>query len=278
MTLISSISGTRGTIGGKPGENLTPMDAVKFASAFSSFIKKSSGQDRPTVVIGRDARPSGGWLSNIVSATLQASGVDVIDLGLSTTPTVEIAVPNLKADGGIILTASHNPVNWNALKLLNGKGEFISAEEGNILLKSIQEAEFDYVPVERTGTYTQDDSWIDKHIEMVLNYPLVDKEAIMKAQLKVAVDPVNSTGGLAIPKLLEKLGVKQVVTINGDVSGNFAHNPEPLKAHLTEISELVKSEGLDLGIVVDPDVDRLALISENGEMFGEEYTLVAISD
>lgn len=278
MTLISSISGTRGTIGGKPGENLTPLDAVKFVSAFSSFIKKSSGQDRPTVVIGRDARPSGGWLSNIVSATLQASGVDVIDLGLSTTPTVEIAVPNLKADGGIILTASHNPVNWNALKLLNGKGEFISAEEGNILLKSIQEAEFDYVPVERTGTYTQDDSWIDKHIEMVLNYPLVDKEAIMKAQLKVAVDPVNSTGGLAIPKLLEKLGVKQVVTINGDVSGNFAHNPEPLKAHLTEISELVKSEGLDLGIVVDPDVDRLALISENGEMFGEEYTLVAISD
>ena len=212
------------TIGGKPGENLTPLDAVKFASAFSSFIKKSSGQDRPTVVIGRDARPSGGWLSNIVSATLQASGVDVIDLGLSTTPTVEIAVPNLKADGGIILTASHNPVNWNALKLLNGKGEFISAEEGNILLKSIQEAEFDYVPVERTGTYSQDDSWIDKHIEMVLNYPLVDKEAIMKAQLKVAVDPVNSTGGLAIPKLLEKLGVKQVVTINGEDSISLIHS------------------------------------------------------
>lgn len=278
MTLISSISGTRGTIGGKPGQNLTPIDAVQFASAFSQFIKQQSGKSNPKVVIGRDARPSGGWLSNLVCSTLQASGVHVVDLGLSTTPTVEVAVPGLDADGGIILTASHNPVEWNALKLLNAKGEFISAEEGVALLDAITAGDFEYVPVQETGTYSTDDSWIERHVEQVLAYDLVDIEAIRAADLYVAVDPVNSCGGIAIPVLLDKLGVKRVEMINGEPTGHFAHNPEPLKAHLEEISSTVQSKGCDLGIVVDPDVDRLALISENGEMFGEEYTLVAIAD
>ena len=278
MTLISSISGTRGTIGGKPGSNLTPIDAVNFAAAFSTFIIQQSRKENPTVVIGRDARPSGGWLSDIVSATLQASGVNVIDLGLSTTPTVEIAVPGLKADGGIILTASHNPVEWNALKLLNSKGEFISADQGKDLLNTITQADFDFPDVSKTGSYSKQDGWIEKHVDQILAYALIDVEGIRNANLKVAVDPVNSTGGLAIPVLLEKLGVKQVEMINGDVSGNFAHNPEPLKEHLIEISEKVVEQNCDLGIVVDPDVDRLALISENGKMFGEEYTLVAIAD
>jgi len=278
MTLISSISGTRGTIGGKPGSNLTPLDAVNFAAAFASFIVQQSGKENPTVVIGRDARPSGGWLSDLVSGTLQASGVNVVDLGLSTTPTVEIAVPGLNADGGIILTASHNPVEWNALKLLNSKGEFISADQGKDLLETINKADFDFPDVSKTGSYTKEDGWIEKHVDLVLGYDLVDVEGIRNANLKIAVDPVNSTGGIAIPVLLEELGVKQVEVINGDVSGHFAHNPEPLKEHLTEISSIVKEKGFDMGIVVDPDVDRLALISENGEMFGEEYTLVAIAD
>ncbi len=278
MTLISSISGTRGTIGGKPGENLTPLDATEFASAFASFIKKQSGKGNPTVVIGRDARPSGGWLSNLVCATLQASGVNVIDLGLSTTPTVEVAVPGCKADGGIILTASHNPIEWNALKLLNGKGEFISAADGKELLAAIQNKSFEFVPVQETGRYEQQNDWIERHVAMILEHPLVNKEAITAANFKVAVDPVNSTGGLSIPVLLDALGVKQVEMINGEVTGLFAHNPEPLKAHLTDISAAVQDKGCDLGIVVDPDVDRLALISEDGEMFGEEYTLVAIAE
>lgn len=278
MTLISSISGTRGTIGGRPGENLTPIDAVKFASAFAQFIKESAGLSDPKVVIGRDARPSGGWLSNVVSATLQASGVHVIDLGLSTTPTVEIAVPGLNANGGIILTASHNPVEWNALKLLNGKGEFISAEEGQQLLAAIESNDLNYVGVEDTGSYTMDDSWIDKHVALVLEHAHVDVEAIRASNLKIAVDAVNSTGGLAIPPLLNSLGVLEVVMINGEPTGIFAHNPEPLKENLTEIANTVQSQKCDMGIVVDPDVDRLALISENGDMFGEEYTLVAIAD
>ncbi len=278
MTLISSISGTRGTIGGKPGTNLTPLDAVNFAAAFSTFVIQQSGKENPTVVIGRDARPSGGWLSDLVSGTLQASGVNVIDLGLSTTPTVEIAVPGLNADGGIILTASHNPVEWNALKLLNNKGEFISAEQGKALLETISKADFDFPDVSKTGSYSKEHGWIEKHVDQVLAYALVDVEGIKNANLKIAVDSVNSTGGLAIPVLLERLGVTNVEHINGDVSGNFAHNPEPLKKHLTEISRIVVEKKCDLGIVVDPDVDRLALISENGEMFGEEYTLVAIAD
>lgn len=278
MTLISSISGTRGTIGGRPGENLTPNDAVAFAAAFSQFIKSESGNDRPTVVIGRDARPSGGWLSNLVSATLQASGVNVIDLGLSTTPTVEVAVPGCNADGGIILTASHNPIEWNALKLLNNNGEFINAAQGASLLEMIKKQDFEYPDVTKTGTYEKQDGWIEKHVEQVLAMSLVDVEAIKNADLSVAVDPVNSTGALAIPVLLEALGVKKVKMINGEPTGFFAHNPEPLKQHLTEICGLIKSEKVDLGIVVDPDVDRLALITEEGEMFGEEYTLVAIAD
>lgn len=278
MTLISSISGTRGTIGGKPGENLTPIDAVQFSAAFSSFIKQQSGKSKPTVVIGRDARPSGGWLSNLVSSTLIASGVNVIDLGLSTTPTVEVAVPGSNADGGIILTASHNPIEWNALKLLNGKGEFISADDGAKLIQAIEQKDFEFVAVTEAGSYEQQNDWIAKHIEEVLQHPLVNREAIAKANFKVAVDPVNSTGGISIPPLLTALGVEQVEMINGEPTGLFAHNPEPLKAHLVDISNLVKDKGCDVGIVVDPDVDRLALISEDGEMFGEEYTLVAIAD
>ena len=278
MTLISSISGTRGTIGGKPGENLTPIDAVNFASAFAQFIKNTSSKNDPTVVIGRDARPSGGWLSDIVSSTLIASGVHVVDLGLSTTPTVEVAVPGLNADGGIILTASHNPIEWNALKLLNSKGEFISGEEGSVLLEAIEKGDFNFASVTNAGSYTKDDTWIQKHVDQVINYRHVNRNAIQQANLRIAVDPVNSSGGLAIPILLEALGVTQVEMINGDVSGFFSHNPEPLKENLTEICSVVKSKKCDLGIVVDPDVDRLALISENGEMFGEEYTLVAIAD
>lgn len=278
MTLISSISGTRGTIGGKPGDNLTPIDAVNFAAAFAQFIKKTSGKPNPTVVIGRDARPSGGWLSDIVTSTLIASGVNVTDLGLSTTPTVEVAVPGLNADGGIILTASHNPIEWNALKLLNAKGEFISGEEGSMLIKAIEAGDFTFAKVQDAGTYVQDDSWIAKHVQMVLEMDLVDVDAIRSADIKVAVDPVNSTGGLAIPVLLDALGVNKVEMINGEPTGFFAHNPEPLKENLTEICSVVKERNCDLGIVVDPDVDRLALISENGEMFGEEYTLVAIAD
>lgn len=278
MTLISSISGTRGTIGGKPGENLTPNDAVAFAAAFSQFIKEQSGKSQPTVVIGRDARPSGGWLSNLVSATLQASGVNVVDLGLSTTPTVEVAVPGSNADGGIILTASHNPIEWNALKLLNSKGEFINADQGAALLAMIQKQDFNYPDVHHAGSYTKAEGWIEKHVEQILAHPLVDAEAIKAANLSVAVDPVNSTGAIAIPILLEALGVKNVKMINGEPTGFFAHNPEPLKQHLTEICSLIETEKVDLGIVVDPDVDRLALITEKGEMFGEEYTLVAIAD
>ncbi len=278
MTLISSISGTRGTIGGSPGDNLTPVDAVQFATAFALFIKDQSNNSNPTVAIGRDARPSGSWLSNIVVGTLNASGVNVVDLGLSTTPTVEVAVPALHADGGIILTASHNPANWNALKLLNSKGEFINAEEGGRLLDFAKSGDFTFPEVEATGWYRKDEGWIEKHVEMILTHPLVNLEAIKTANFKVAVDPVNSTGGLAIPILLKELGVTNVEMINGDVSGNFAHNPEPLREHLVETSQLVTQKACDLGIVVDPDVDRLAMISENGEMFGEEYTLVAIAD
>ncbi|MEX2595401.1 MAG: phosphoglucosamine mutase [Salibacteraceae bacterium] len=277
MTLISSISGTRGTIGGKPGENLTPIDATNFAAAFSRFIVNQSGKSQPTVVMGRDARPSGQWLSSLVSATLRASGIHVIDLGLSTTPTVELAVVGEKADGGIILTASHNPVEWNALKLLNAKGEFISAEEGAVLLGMIESGDFDFPEVHQMGNYKEVNDWMERHVEMVLDHSLVDIQSIRNAGFKIVVDAVNSTGGLVLPLLLDRLGVKDVLILNGDVSGNFAHNPEPLKENLTEIAQKVK-EGYDLGIVVDPDVDRLALISENGEMFGEEYTLVAIAD
>jgi phosphomannomutase len=275
VTLIKSISGIRGTIGGVPGEALTPLDAVKFAAAFGTWIKSRKGKK---VVIGRDARPSGEMVSQLVSATLQGLGLDVIDLGLSTTPTVEIAVPAEKAGGGIILTASHNPVQWNALKLLNEKGEFISGEDGAEVLTIAQQEKFDFAPVEKLGTYTQNDSYLQKHINLILKHKLVDVKAIRNAKFKIAVDAVNSTGGIAVPQLLKALGVKKIVALYCEPNGKFPHNPEPLPEHLTAISKAVKKEKCDLGIVVDPDVDRLALIQEDGKPFGEEYTLVAVAD
>lgn len=275
MTLIKSISGIRGTIGGKPGEALTPLDIVKFAAAYGSWVKSQKGKK---IIIGRDARISGEMVSQLVSATLQGMGLDVIDLGLSTTPTVEIAVPKEKAGGGIILTASHNPIQWNALKLLNSKGEFISAKDGAAILNIAEGGNIDFAPVEKLGTYEQRDDYIKKHIALVKKYPLVDVRAIKKANFKIVVDAVNSTGGIAIPELLEALGVKKIKKLYCTPNGQFPHNPEPLPEHLKEISALVKKGKYDLGIVVDPDVDRLALIQEDGKPFGEEYTLVAVAD
>ncbi|KQC29028.1 phosphoglucosamine mutase [Flagellimonas eckloniae] len=277
MTLIKSISGIRGTIGGATNDNLTPIDAVKFAAAYGTWLKDYSGKQELTVVIGRDARLSGEMIQNLVVSTLVGLGIDVVDLGLSTTPTVEIAVPLEKADGGIILTASHNPKQWNALKLLNERGEFLDAEQGAIILELAEKEDFDFAKVDDLGKITKNDSYIDVHIDEVLNLSLVDKETIKKAGFKVVVDGVNSTGGIAIPKLLEELGV-EVVKLYCDPTGHFPHNPEPLKEHLGDICELVVKENADFGIVVDPDVDRLAFISNDGEMFGEEYTLVACAD
>ncbi len=277
MTLIKSISGIRGTIGGKVGDNLTPVDAVKFASAYGTWLKNYSGKDKLSVVIGRDARISGPMIHNLVVNTLVGLGIDVIDLGLSTTPTVEVAVPLEKADGGIILTASHNPKQWNALKLLNEKGEFLNGLEGEKILAIAEAEAFDFSDVDSLGTITENDAYMDIHIDEVLNMTLVDVEAVKAAQFKVVVDGVNSSGGIIIPKLLELMGV-EVVKLYCEPNGHFPHNPEPLKEHLTDISALVVKEKADLGIVVDPDVDRLAFICENGEMFGEEYTLVACAD
>ncbi|WP_432670065.1 phosphoglucosamine mutase [Flavobacterium sp. SM2513] len=277
MTLIKSISGIRGTIGGTVGENLTPLDAVKFAAAYGTWLKNYSKKEKLIVVVGRDARISGPMIHNLVVNTLIGLGIDVIDLGLSTTPTVEIAVPLELADGGIILTASHNPKQWNALKLLNEKGEFLNGEEGAKIL-AIAEAEgFHFAEVDDLGEITSNDAFMDIHIDEVLNMDLVDVDAVKAAKFKVVVDAVNSSGGIIIPKLLELMGV-EVVKLYCEPNGHFPHNPEPLKEHLTDISELVVKEKADLGIVVDPDVDRLAFISEDGEMFGEEYTLVAIAD
>jgi len=278
MTLIKSISGIRGTIGGKPEDALSPVDIVKFTTAFATFIKKSSESDKIKIVVGRDARISGEMVNRIVAGTLLAMGADVIDAGLSTTPTVEMAVVEEKADGGIILTASHNPENWNALKLLNRKGEFLSADDGVLLLKIIEKGDFTYSDVKKLGTYKNDDSFIKKHIQKILELPLVDTDAIKKAGFKVAIDCVNSTGGIALPPLLKALGVKKIEELYTEPNGKFPHNPEPLPENLGEISELVKKTNADVGFVVDPDVDRLAIISEDGEMFGEEYTLVAVSD
>ncbi len=277
MTLIKSISGIRGTIGGSPNENLTPVDAVKFAAAYGTFLMKAHPKKRLKVVIGRDARISGEMIQNLVVSTLVGLGIDVIDLGLSTTPTVEIAVPMEKADGGIILTASHNPKQWNALKLLNQKGEFLNAEEGARILEYAEKEDFSFAEVDELGSIQKNDSYIDIHIDEVLALPLVEAETIKKAKFKVVVDGVNSSGGIAIPRLLEELGV-EVVKLYCDPTGHFPHNPEPLKEHLQDICELVVKEKADFGIVVDPDVDRLAFISEDGEMFGEEYTLVACAD
>lgn len=277
MTLIKSISGIRGTIGGKVGDNLTPLDAVKFASAYGTWLKNYSGKEKLIVVIGRDARISGPMIHNLVMNTLIGLGIDVIDLGLSTTPTVEIAVPLELADGGIILTASHNPKQWNALKLLNEKGEFLSGEEGAKILDIAEREAFDFSEVDDLGEITSNDAFMDIHIDEVLSLPLVDIEAVKAAKFKVVVDGVNSSGGIIIPKLLEEMGV-EVVKLYCEPNGHFPHNPEPLKEHLGAISELVVQEKADLGIVVDPDVDRLAFICEDGEMFGEEYTLVAVAD
>ena len=278
MTLIKSISGIRGTIGGNPGDSLTPVDAVKFASAYGSWLKKYSQKNKTKIVIGRDARISGEMISNLVCHTLIGLGIDVIDLGLSTTPTVEVAVPLENADGGIILTASHNPKQWNALKLLNAKGEFISGDDGKEILDIAAEESFIFSKVDDLGHIETDSSYLKKHIDLILNLPLVDVEAIKKAQFTVVVDAVNSTGGIFIPALLNALGVDNVKELYCNPTGDFPHNPEPLPEHLTDLSNLVIKENAHLGICVDPDVDRLALVCEDGSMFGEEYTLVAVSD
>ncbi|WP_445749732.1 phosphoglucosamine mutase [Polaribacter sp.] len=278
MTLIKSISGIRGTIGGKTSDNLTPIDAVKFAAAYGVFLKeRNPSKNKLTVVLGRDARISGKMISSLVANTLVGLGIDVVDLGLSTTPTVEVAVPLEKADGGIILTASHNPKQWNALKLLNEKGEFLNAIDGEKILELAENESFEFAEVDDLGTYKKDSSYLEKHIQEVLNLELVDADAIRKANFKVVVDAVNSTGGIFIPALLKELNV-ECVELYCTPNGHFPHNPEPLKEHLSDISELVVKEKADLGIVVDPDVDRLALICEDGSMFGEEYTLVACAD
>ena len=278
MSLIKSISGIRGTIGGKPGYGLTPVDIVKFSSAYALFIKKQYKDQRLKIVIGRDARISGKMVSDLVSGTLQGMGFDVLDIGLTTTPTTEIAVTESNANGGIIITASHNPKQWNALKLLNDKGEFLSAQDGEDILQISEVMDFNFSTVGQVGSYSYDDSYIQRHIDKILHLPLVDPEAIKKARFSVVVDAVNSTGGIAVPMLLKALGVNKVDTINCDPNGNFAHDPEPLPEHLSEICERVIRNKADLGIVVDPDVDRLALINEVGEPFGEEYTLVAVAD
>lgn len=275
MTLIKSISGIRGTIGGAPTDNLTPVDIVKFASAYGTWILSKGGNK--TIVIGRDARISGSMVSELIIQTLIGLGLDVVDLGLSTTPTVEMAVPAETAAGGIIVTASHNPKQWNALKLLNEIGEFISEEEGQKILEIAEAGEFQYATVDQLGKRSSKD-YLDYHIEQILALDLVKPELIKKANYKIAVDPVNSVGGIAVPRLLNALGVDDVVIINGEPTGVFAHNPEPLAEHLGEISSTVKSEKCHLGIVVDPDVDRLAFVCDDGEMFGEEYTLVAVAD
>jgi phosphomannomutase len=277
MTLIKSISGIRGTIGGTPNENLTPIDTVKFAAAYGTFLQLQHPEKKLRVVIGRDARISGEMIQSLVVYTLIGLGIDVVDLGLSTTPTVEIAVPMEKADGGIILTASHNPKQWNALKLLNNKGEFLNANEGEQILTIAEREKFNFAAVDDLGDIIVNDAYIDIHIDEVLNLPLIDRATIKKAGFKVVVDGVNSSGGIAIPKLLEELGV-EVVKLYCEPNGHFPHNPEPLKEHLQDICALVVKEKADFGIVVDPDVDRLAFISEDGEMFGEEYTLVACAD
>ena len=277
MTLIKSISGIRGTIGGKTGDNLTPVDAVKFAAAYGTWLKDHTKKDKVTVVIGRDARISGPMIHNLVANTLIGLGIDVVDLDLSTTPTVEVAVPLEQADGGIILTASHNPKQWNALKLLNERGEFLSGADGAKILEIAESEAFDFADVDSLGEITSNDAFMDIHVDEVLNLNLVDAEAVKAAKFKVVVDGVNSSGGVIIPKLLEQMGV-EVVKLYCEPNGHFPHNPEPLKEHLGDICELVVKEKADFGIVVDPDVDRLAFISDDGEMFGEEYTLVAVAD
>ena len=278
MTLIKSISGIRGTIGGKVDDGLTPIDTVKFSAAYGTWLKNQYPSKKIKVVIGRDARLSGQMISDLVCSTLIGLGIDVVNLGLSTTPTVEIAVPLENAHGGIILTASHNPKQWNALKLLNSKGEFISGSEGKLLLEIAEQEAFDFADVDDLGVITNDDSYLQKHIDAVLNLELVDVEAIQKANFSIVVDAVNSTGGIFVPALLKALGVTKITEIYCTPTGNFPHNPEPLPEHLTDLAQKIKDVGADLGITVDPDVDRLAMVCEDGSMFGEEYTLVAVAD
>lgn len=277
MTLIKSISGIRGTIGGNVGENLTPIDAVKFAAAYGAWLKENRKKENYKVVVGRDARISGKMIQSLVMQTLVGQGIHVIDLGLSTTPTVEVAVPMEHADGGIILTASHNPKQWNALKLLNEKGEFLDAVEGAKILELAEGNSIEFADVDSLGKITKNKAYFDLHIIEVLDLPLVNVKAIEAERFKVVVDGVNSTGGIVIPLLLERLGV-DVVKLYCEPNGHFPHNPEPLKEHLTDLSDAVKKHKADFGIVVDPDVDRLAFMDENGDMFGEEYTLVACAD
>ncbi|MEX2589902.1 MAG: phosphoglucosamine mutase [Chitinophagales bacterium] len=276
MTLIKSISGIRGTIGGKTGDNLTPVDIVKFTAAYGTWLKRETGAKK--IVLGRDGRISGPMVQNLVIGTLQGLGLDVVNIDLSTTPTVEVAVIHEKADGGIILTASHNPKQWNALKLLDAQGEFISGEAGAEVLKLAEKEDFDFVEVEKLGKVKSNTEYIKKHIELILNLPYIDVEAIKAANFKIVVDGINSTGGTAIPQLLSALGVKDIHELNCEVNGIFQHNPEPLPENLSGLSNEVKQSKADLGIAVDPDVDRLCFVCEDGEMFGEEYTIVSIAD
>lgn len=276
MALIKSISGIRGTIGGRPGDNLTPVDIVKFTAAYGTII--TTGKTKARIVIGRDGRISGEMVQQLVTNTLTGLGIDVVDLGLSTTPTVEVAVKMENADGGIILTASHNPKEWNALKLLNSEGEFISAEIGAQVLELAANEDFSFAAVDKLGTVTINNSYLEKHIEAVVNYSLVNAKAIAKQHFKVVVDAINSTGAIYVPALLRALGVKDIIVLNGEVNGKFAHNPEPLPEHLSQLSNEVVQQKAHLGIAVDPDVDRLCFVNEDGSLFGEEFTLVAVAD
>lgn len=277
MTLIKSISGIRGTIGGIPGNNLTPIDLVKFTSGYSEWVRKTTGKEKNKIVVGRDARISGKMFSDIVSATLIGLGNDVVNIGLATTPTTEIAVTNENADGGIILTASHNPKEWNALKLLNSKGEFLSDKDGKTVLELAENDSFKYAEVDNLGKIIEK-NYTDFHINHILSLKMVDVEKIKEANFKIVVDAVNSVGGIVVPKLLKALGVNEIIELNCEANGLFAHNPEPIPENLQEIRKSVIENNADIGIIVDPDVDRLALVSENGQMFGEEYTLVAVAD
>ena len=279
VSLIKSISGIRGTIGGKPGDGLSPIDVVKFTAAYGTWIiQRSANKNKVKIVVGRDARISGDMVNRLVIGTLMGLGIDVVDIGLSTTPTVEIAVPDEKANGGIILTASHNPKQWNALKLLNEKGEFISALDGELVLELAEKEAFVFADVNKLGLCTLDNTYISKHIDKILALPLVDKDAIKAKKFRVVIDCVNSTGGIAVPMLLKALGVDDVVELYCEPNGHFPHEPEPLPENLRDIAKEVVKKNAHLGIVVDPDVDRLALVCEDGEMFGEEYTLVAVAD
>ena len=278
MTLIKSISGIRGTIGGNEGDGLSPADIVKFTTGYGTWLKRSLNIEKGTVVVGRDARISGEMVYNIISGTLLGLGLDVVNIGMATTPTTEMAVTDHKADGGIIITASHNPKQWNALKLLNNKGEFLDSDEGEEVLRIAEDKDYTYVDVDDLGKITEDNTQLDKHIQAIIDLPLVDVDAIKKANFAVAVDGVNSVGGLVIPQLLKAIGVENILELYCEPNGIFPHNPEPLPENLTEISTLIETDKVDVGFVVDPDVDRLAIINEDGTMFGEEYTLVAVAD